>query len=257
MWGSLISSVGILSTKPEISQKRKNSASRQQRQLLPEFPACQLPQWQGDIPKDQFSSVAQSCLTVCDPMDCSTPGLPVHHQLTSTESVMPSKHLILCRPLLLLPSIFPSVRVFSSESSLPIRWPNYWSFSFSISPSNELLRTDFLQDELVGSPCSSRDCQVFCNTTVQKHQLFGTQLSLQSNTHFRTLGITVALIKVTFAGKVTSLLFNMLSRLVIVFLPRNKCLLISQMQSSSAVILEPPTIKSLKRMTLINFPHTV
>ena len=137
MWGSLISSVGILSTKPEISQKRKNSASCQQCQLLPEFPACQLPQRQGDIPEDQFSSVAQSCLTVCDPMDCSTPGLPVHHQLTSTESVMPSSHLILCRPLLLLPSIFPSIRVFSSESSLPIRWTNYWSFSFSISPSNE------------------------------------------------------------------------------------------------------------------------
>ena len=137
MWVSLISSVEILSTKPETSQKRKNSASRQQCQLLPEFPAYQLPQWQDDIPKDQFSSVVQSCLTVCDPMDCSTPGLPVHHQVMSTESVMPCNHLILCHPLLLLPSSFPSIRVFSSESSLHIRWPNYWSFSFSISPSNE------------------------------------------------------------------------------------------------------------------------
>ena len=88
-------------------------------------------------------SVAQPCLTLCDPMDCSMPGLPVHHQLPELfklmciESEMPSNHLILCRPLLLLPSIFSSIRVFSSESVLPIRWPKYWSFSFSISPSNE------------------------------------------------------------------------------------------------------------------------
>ena len=91
----------------------------------------------------QFSSVAQSYPTLCDPMKCSTPGLPVHHQLPeftqtqSIESVMPSSHLILCRPLLLLPSILPSIRVFSNESTLCIRWPKYWSFSFSISPSNE------------------------------------------------------------------------------------------------------------------------
>ena len=91
----------------------------------------------------QLSSVAQSCPTLCDPMDRSTPGLPVHHQFlefTQThpiESVMPSNHLILCRPLLLLPSIFPSIRVFSNESALCIRWPKYWSFSFNISPSNE------------------------------------------------------------------------------------------------------------------------
>ena len=91
----------------------------------------------------QFSSVAQSCPTLCYPMNCSTPGLPVHHQfwnlvkLMSVESVMPSNHLILCRPLLLLPSIFPSIRVFSNESTFRIRWPKYWSFSFSISPSNE------------------------------------------------------------------------------------------------------------------------
>ena len=91
----------------------------------------------------QFSSVAQLCLTLWDPMDCSTPGLPVHHhprsslKLTSNESVMPSSHLILCRPLLLLPSIFPRIRVFASESVLRVRWPKYWSFSFSISPSNE------------------------------------------------------------------------------------------------------------------------
>ena len=89
------------------------------------------------------SSVAQSCPTLCDPMDCSTPGLPVDHQLPeftqlmSIESVMPSKHIILCRPILLPPLIFPRIRVFSNESVLHIRWPKYWSFSFSISPSNE------------------------------------------------------------------------------------------------------------------------
>ena len=91
----------------------------------------------------QFSSVTHSCPTLCNPMDCSTPGLSVHHQLQeftklmSIKSVMPSNHLLLCCPLLLLPSIFPSIRVFSSESVLRIRWPKYWSFSFSISPSNE------------------------------------------------------------------------------------------------------------------------
>ena len=91
----------------------------------------------------QFSSVAQSCPTLCNPMNCSTPGLPVHHQLpewlklTSIKSVMPSSHLILCRPLLFLPPIPPSIRVFSNESTLRIRWPKYWSFSFSIIPSKE------------------------------------------------------------------------------------------------------------------------
>ena len=102
--------------------------------------------WQDQIPRKLgflFSSVTQSCLTLCDPMNCSTPVLPVHHhsrsllKLMSIESVMPSNHFILCRPLLLLPSIFPSIRVFSYESVLCISWPKYWSFNFSISPSNE------------------------------------------------------------------------------------------------------------------------
>ena len=95
-----------------------------------------------DLLSVQFNSVAQSCPTLCDPMNCSTPGLPVHHQLLefklmSIESVMPSSHLILCCPLLLLPPIPPSIRVFSNESTLCIRWPKYWSFSFSLNPSNE------------------------------------------------------------------------------------------------------------------------
>ena len=102
----------------------------------------------------QFDSVTQPCPTLCDPMDCRTPGLPVYHQpqsllkLKSIESVIPSNHLILFHPLLLLPSIFPSIRVFSNESALLIRWPKYWSFSFSISPSNEhpglIFRMDWL-----------------------------------------------------------------------------------------------------------------
>ena len=106
----------------------------------------QVSQGMTQMQRVQFSSVAQSCPTLCDPMDCSTPGLPVHHQLPellklmSIESVMPSNHLILCRPLLLLPSIFPSIRVFSNESVLRIRWPKYRSFSFNISPSNEYSR---------------------------------------------------------------------------------------------------------------------
>ena len=130
------------------------------------------------------SSVAQSCPTLCDPMDCSRPGFPVHHQLlefTQTHVHQVSDaihHLLLCRPLLLLPSIFPSIRVFSNESVLCIRWPEYWSFSFSISPSNEYsglvsFRMDWL--DLLGLEGLSR---VFSNTTVQKHQFFGAQLSL-------------------------------------------------------------------------------
>ena len=100
----------------------------------------------------------------------------------SIESVMPSSHLILCRPLLLLPPIPPSIRDFSNESTVRMRWPKYWSFSFSIIPSKEV-PADLLQNGLVGSPCSPRDSRVFSNTTVQKHQFFGAQLSSQSNSH--------------------------------------------------------------------------
>ena len=134
-------------------------------------------------------SVAWSCPTPCDPMDCSTPGFPSFTtswsllKLTSIESVMPSNHLILCHPLLLLPSIFPSIRVFSNESVLHIRWPNYWSFSFtSVSPMSTqdwspLERTGWISLQAKGLS------RVFSNTTVQKHQFFGAQLSSQSNSH--------------------------------------------------------------------------
>ena len=132
----------------------------------------------------QFSSVAQSCLTLCKPMNHSTPGLPVHHQLLeftrlmSIESVLPSNHHILCHPLRLLPSSFPRFRVFSNESVLSIRWPKYWSFSFNISPSNE--HQDWFPLGWTGwiSLQSKGLSRVFSNTTVQKHQFFSAQLSL-------------------------------------------------------------------------------
>ena len=140
----------------------------------------------------QFSSVAQSCPTLCDPINRSTPGLPVHHQLPtsaklmSIESVMPSSHLILCRPLLLLPPIPPSIRVFSNESDLHMRWPKYWSFSFSISPSKEYPGLISFKWTSWISLQSKRLSRVFSNTTVQKHQFFDAQLSSQSNSHIHT-----------------------------------------------------------------------
>ena len=158
---------------------------------------------------------------------------------------MPSNHLILCYPLL-LPSIFPSIRVLSNESALCMRWPKYWSFSFNISPPNEhpgpiSFRMDWL-DLLAVQGTLKR---VFSNTTVLKHQFFGAQLSLVQLSHpYMTTGKTTALSRQTFVGKVMSLLLNMLSRLVRTFLPRSKCLLISWVQSPSAVILEPRKIKS-------------
>ena len=132
----------------------------------------------------KFSSVAQSCLTLCDPMSHSMPSLLVHHQLLestqtmSTELMMPSIHLILCHPLLFLPSMFPSIRVFSDQSALHIRCQKYWSFSLNISPSNEhpgLI--SFRMDGWISLE-SKRLSRVFSNTTVQKHQYFGAQLSL-------------------------------------------------------------------------------
>ena len=129
----------------------------------------------------QFSSISQSCPTLCDPMNRSRPGLPVHPcppKPMSIESVMPSNHLILCCPLLLLPSIFPSIRFFSSASAFRIRWPKYWSFSFNISPTNEhpgliSFRMDWLDLLAVQGTLKN-----LLHTTVQKHQFFGAQFSL-------------------------------------------------------------------------------
>ena len=193
----------------------------------------------------QFSSVTQSALTLCDPVDCSTQGFLVHQhswsllKFMSIEWVIPSNHLILCCPLL-LPSIFPSIRVFSNESVLCIRWPKYWSFSFNISPSNEYsglisFRMDWLDLLAVQGSLksllqhhSSKASILWCSA------FFIVQLSHP----YLTTGKTIALTRRTFVGKVMSLLFNMLS-MVINVLQRSKSLLISWLQSPSAVILEP------------------
>ena len=196
----------------------------------------------------QFSPVAQSSPTLCDTMDCSMPGFPVYHQLpeppqthvhTVDNAIQPS------HPLVLLPSIFPRIRVFSNESVLCIRWPKYWSFSFSISPSSEYsglisFRIDwidlFAKDSQESSPTpqfkssnSSALSFLYCPTLTSIHD------------YWKNHNLTIQ----TFVGKVMFLLFNMLSKLVIAFLPRSKHLLISWLQSPSAVILEPLEVKSL------------
>ena len=168
-------------------------------------------------------------------------------KLKSVESVMPSNRLILCSPLLLLPSIFPRIRGFSSESVLHIRCPKYWNFSFNISPSNEhsgliSFRMDWL--DLLAA-------QETLKSLLQHHSSKASILQclaffmVQLSHPYMTTGKTIALTRWTFVRKVVSLLFNMLSRLLIAFLPRSKRLLISWLQSPSAVILEPPKIKSL------------
>ena len=172
----------------------------------------------------------------------------------SIELVMPSNHLILCCPLLLLSSVFPSIRVFSIESVLHIRWPKYWSFSFIVSPSNEYsglisfqiwfdlnIYSEYFRTGWI-SFLSKGLSRVFSNTTVQKHQFFSAQLSLWSSSH-PYMTTTIDLTRRTFVSKVMSLLFNMLSSLVMAFLLRSKRLLISWLQSPSAVIFKPPKIK--------------
>ena len=158
----------------------------------------------------------------------------------SIESVMPSYHLILCRPLLLLPSIFSSIRVFSNELDLCIRWPKYWSFSFNISPSKEhpglIFRMDWLDLLAVQGTLKSLLQHHSSKASIRRSAFFIVQLSHP----YMTTGKTIALTRRTFVGKVTYLLFNMLCRLVITFLQRSKRHLISWLQSPSAVILEPP-----------------
>ena len=163
-------------------------------------------------------------------------------KLMLTESVMPSNYLILCCPLLLLPSIFPSIRVFSNESALCIRWPKYWSSSFNISPSSDysgliFFRIDWLDLLAVQGTLKSLLQHHSSKASILQRSVF---LIVQLPHPCMTTGKTIALNRWTFVGKVMSLLFNMLSRLVITFLPRSKHLLISWLQSPSAVILEPP-----------------
>ena len=197
--------------------------------------------------------IVQSCLTLCDPMDYSTTGSPVLHYLPSLsftvlnsslklmtiESVMPSNHFTLCHPLLLLPSIFPSIRVYSNESAIHIRWPKYWSFSFTISPSNEYsglisFRIDWfdllaIQETLKSllQHHSSKASVPWCSA------FFIAQLSHP----YMTAGKTIA--RWTFVSKIMFLCFNVLYRFVIALHPRNKFPFISWLQSLSTVILEP------------------
>ena len=159
---------------------------------------------------------------------------------------MPSSHLILCHPLLLLPPIPPSIRVFSNESTLHMRWPKSWSFSFSIIPSKEIpglisLRMDWLDLLAVQGTLKSLLQHHSSNASVLRRSAFFT---VQLSHPYMPTGKTIALTRRTLVGKVMSLLLNMLSRLVITFLPRSKCLLISWLQSPSAVILEPPQNKA-------------
>ena len=199
-----------------------------------------------------ISSVTQSCPTLCDPMDCNTWGFPVHHQfpeLTEThvrwvgDAIQPSHPLSPTSP----PAFnLPSIRVFSNESVPWISWPEYWSFSFIISPSNEYsglisFRMDWLDLLVLQGTLMSLLQHHSSKASILWHSAF---FMVQLSHLYMTTGKTIALTRWTFVGKVMSLLFNMLSRLVIAFLPRSRHLLISCLQSPSAVILEPQKIKS-------------
>ena len=183
---------------------------------------------------NQLSSVTRSCPTLCDPVNCSTPGLPVHHQLLEStqtyvhrvsDATQPSHPLSSPSPPALNP---PSIRVFSKESALCIRWPKYWSFSFSISPSNEYsgpisFRMDWLDLPAVQGTLKSLLQHHSSKASILRHSAF---FIVQLSHPHMTTGKNIALTRWTFVGKVKSLLFSMLSRLVITFLPRSKCLLI-------------------------------
>ena len=191
----------------------------------------------------QFSSVTQSCPTLCDPMNRSTPGLPVHHQLpefTQTHVLRVSDAIQLSHPLsplLLLPLIPPSIRVFSNESTLRMRWPKYWSFSLSIIPSKEIpglisFRMDWLDLLAVQDTLKSLLQHHSSKASILQHSTFFTA---QLSHPYTTTGKTIALTRWTLV-KVMSLLLNILSRLVITFLPRSKCLLISWLPASKVSI---------------------
>ena len=225
--------------------------------------------WMGECcsspecPSAQFSSVISRVRLFANPWTTARQAsLSITNsqsllKLMSIELVMPSNHLILYHPLLLLPSIFPSIRVFSNESALHSRWPKYWSFSFSISPSNEYsglisLRMDWL-DLAVQGTLKSLLQHHSSKASILLHSAF---FIFQLSHPYMTTGKTIALTRRTFAGKVMSLLLNMLSRLVITFLPRSKRLLISWLQSPSAVILEPrkKKVSHCVHCLLIYFP---
>ena len=194
-----------------------------------------------------FSSVAQLCPTLCDTMNCSMPGLPVHYQLLEStqtrvrwvsDAIQPSHPVI---PFSSCSQSFPASGSFSNVSALHIRWPKYWSFNFNISPSNEhpgliSFRMDWLDLLEVQGTLKSLLQHHSSKASILKRSAF---FIVQLSHPYMTTGKSIALTRWTFVGKVMSMLFNMLSRLVITFLPRSKRLLISWLQSPSAVILEP------------------
>ena len=202
---------------------------------------CLLISWPQSPSTVIFSSVTQLCPTLCDPRTAThqaSLSITISRsslKLTSIESAMPSSHLILCHPLLLLPSIPPSIRVFSNTSSLRMRWRKYWSFSFSIIPSKEhpgliTFRMDWLDLLAVQGTLKSLLQHHSSKASILWHSAFFTVQLLHP---YMTIGKTIALTRRTFVGKVMSLLLNMLSRLVITFLPSSKHLLISWLQSPS------------------------
>ena len=201
----------------------------------------------------QFSSVPQSYLTFATPWTAAQQAsLSITNSqslliLTSIESGTPSNHLILCRPFLLPPSIFPSIRIFSNETLVHIRWPKYWSFSFSISPSSEYsglisFRIDWFDLLAVQGTLKNLLQHHSSKASILQHPAF---FIVQLSHQYMTTGKTIALTRQMLVGKAMSLFFNMLSRLSIAFLSRSKHLFISWLQSPSAVILEPKNIKSL------------
>ena len=189
-------------------------------------------------------------------LPCLSPTPRACSNSVSIELVMPSNHLILCHPLLLLPSVFSSIRVFSSESVLHIRWPKYWRFSFSISPSNEYSGlTSFRMDWLdLLAVQGTLKCLLQHHSSKASILQCSTFFMVQLSHPHRTTGKTIALTRQTFVCKVMSLLFNMLFSFVIAFLPRSKHVLISWLQSLSAIILE---LKKIKSVTVsIVYPST-
>ena len=192
-----------------------------------------------------ISSIAESCTTLCDPMACSMSGFPIHYQLpefTKTHVHWVSDAIQPSHPLLFPPSIFPSIWVFSNESFICIRWPKYWSFSFSINPSNECSGLISFGMDWLDHLAIERTLKSFLEHHSSKASIL--QCSAFFTVHlshpYMTTGKTRPLTRWTFVGKVISLPFNMLSRLVIAILLRSKHLLISWLQSPSAVILDPP-----------------
>ena len=233
--------------------------SQEHKKIIYFFSVCVLQQ------EYLFSSVAQLCPTLCDPMHHRMPDIPVHHHLLEfsqthfhwvSDATQPSHPL----PSPLLPSIFPSIGVFPNESALHIRWPKYWTFNINMSPSNEhpgLVSIRMVWLDLLA-------VQEILKSLLQHHSSKAAILRnsafciVQLSHPYMTTGKTIALTRWTVVGKVMSLLFNMLSRLIITFLPRSKRLLISCLQSPSAVILEPPKIKSDTASTVsLSISHEV